>query len=58
MNEVFVWLQNIFLVIIALSFFQILIPSSSMAKYLRYIFSLVILAMILEPMLVFLKIQA
>ena len=58
MNEVFIWLQNIFLVIITLSFFQILIPDSSMAKYLRYIFSLVILAMILEPMFVLLKIQA
>lgn len=50
MNALYVWVQNIFFVIISLSFFQILIPESKMAKYLRFIFSLVILAIILEPL--------
>ena len=57
MEEIYIWIKNIFLVIIALSFFQILIPDSSMAKYLKFIFSLVILAIILEPMIKLLNIQ-
>ena len=49
MAEVYLWAKNILIMIVALSFFQILIPESSMSKYLRFIFSLVILATVLEP---------
>lgn len=51
MTEIYTWISNVFLVILSLSFFQILIPQSSMEKYLKFIFSLVILAVILEPLL-------
>lgn len=51
MTELYTWISNVFLVILALSFFQILIPESSMTRYLKFIFSLVILAVILEPVL-------
>ncbi|MBR5488731.1 MAG: stage III sporulation protein AF [Firmicutes bacterium] len=51
MSDLYVWIRDILVIIISLSFFQILIPDSSMAKYLRYIFSLVILAVILEPVI-------
>lgn len=51
MSELFIWVRNILIIILSLSFFQILIPDSSMAKYLRYIFSLVILSVILEPVI-------
>lgn len=51
MTEIYTWISNVFLVILSLSFFQILIPESSMEKYLKFIFSLVILAVILEPLL-------
>ena len=51
MSDLFIWIRDILIIIISLSFFQILIPDSSMAKYLRYIFSLVILAVILEPVI-------
>lgn len=51
MTEIYMWISNVFLVILSLSFFQILIPQSSMEKYLKFIFSLVILAVILEPLL-------
>jgi stage III sporulation protein AF len=51
MSDLFIWIRDILVIIISLSFFQILIPDSSMAKYLRYIFSLVILAVILEPVI-------
>ena len=50
MTEIYTWIGNVFLVILSLSFFQILIPQSSMEKYLKFIFSLVILAVILEPL--------
>ena len=51
MSDLFIWIRDILVIIISLSFFQILIPDSSMEKYLRYIFSLVILAVILEPVI-------
>ena len=50
MTDIYIWVKNILLIIIALSFFQLLIPESTMEKYLRFIFSLVILATILEPL--------
>ena len=49
MNEIYIWVKDILLVIISLSFFQVLIPNSNLDKYLKFIFSIVILAIILEP---------
>ncbi len=49
MGDIYIWIKDIFLVIISLSFFQFLIPSSKLEKYIKFIFSLVILAIILEP---------
>ena len=46
----FAWVRDIF-IIISLSFFQILLPDSSMEKYLKFVFSLIILAVILEPVI-------
>lgn len=57
MSELYLWVKNILLIIIALSFFQILVPDSAMAKYLRFIFSLVILATILEPLINLVNLQ-
>jgi len=51
LEQLYLWLKDILLVIVALSFFQILIPESSMEKYLKFIFSLVILAAVLEPVI-------
>ena len=45
------WVKDIFLIIISLSFFQILLPNSSLEKYIKFIFSLVILDVILEPVI-------
>ena len=45
------WLKEVFMIIISLSFFRILVPESSMARYLNFIFSLIILAVILEPVI-------
>lgn len=49
MESVFTWVKDVFFIIISLTFFQILIPNSNMTKYLKFIFSLIILAVILEP---------
>ena len=50
-DELMQWVRDIFLIIISLSFFQILLPESSLEKYLKFIFSLLILAFILEPII-------
>ena len=49
----FAWVRDIFLIIISLSFFRILLPESSLEKYLKFIFSLIVLAVILEPVIRF-----
>ena len=55
MEQVYIWVKDIFLVIISLTFFQILIPDSKIDKYIIFIFSLVILAIIAEPVIVLVK---
>jgi len=51
MEQVYTWVKDVFLIIISLTFFQILIPNSNLTKYLKFIFSLIILAVILEPII-------
>ena len=51
MEQIYAWVKDILVIIISLGFFQILIPDSSMAKFLRFIFSLIILAVILDPVI-------
>ena len=50
-DELMLWVRDIFLIIISLSFFHLLLPESSLEKYLKFIFSLIILAVILEPVI-------
>ena len=45
------WVSNLFIIILALSFIEILLPDSSIGKYIRFIFSLVIMATILYPVI-------
>ena len=49
----FTWVEDVFLIIISLSFFQILIPDSTMEKYIKFVFSVIILAVIAEPVINF-----
>lgn len=53
MTNIYIWLKDVLLVIISLSFFQVLIPNSKMEKYIRFIFALIILAIIVEPISIF-----
>lgn len=51
MEQIYIWIKDVFLVIISLSFFQILIPNSRMEKYLRFIFSIIVLSIIASPII-------
>lgn len=51
MTEIINWIKEILMILVTLSFLQFLIPDSSMAKFLRFIYSLVILAVILNPVI-------
>lgn len=57
MEHIYTWVRDIFLIIISLSFFQILIPDSKTEKYLKFIFSMIILAIIAEPVIFLLNRQ-
>lgn len=52
-DNLMLWVRDIFLIIISLSFFRILLPESSLEKYLKFIFSLIVLAVILDPVIRF-----
>ena len=45
------WVSNLFIIILALTFIEMLIPETSMGKYLKFIFSLVIMATIMYPVI-------
>lgn len=54
MTSVYIFIKDIFLIIISISFFEILIPESKISKYIKFIFSMIILVIILEPISLFL----
>lgn len=54
MTSVYIFIKDIFLIIISISFFEILIPESKISKYIKFIFSMIILVIILEPVSLFL----
>ena len=45
------WVKNIFILILALTFIEMLLPDTSMGKYVKFIFALVIMATILYPVI-------
>ena len=45
------WVSSLFIIILALSFIEILLHDSSMGKYVKFVFSLVIMATILYPVI-------
>ncbi len=48
------WVKNVFIIVIAISFVEILLPSGTMKKYIHFIFSLIIMAIILSPIAILL----
>lgn len=49
------WVKNIFVIIVAISFVEILLPQGAMKKYLKFIFSLIIMATILSPLIILME---
>ena len=45
------WVSSLFIMILALSFMEMLLPDSSMGKYIKFIFALAIMAAILYPVI-------
>lgn len=45
------WVCNLFIIILMLTFIEILLPNSSIAKYIKFVFSLIIMAIVLYPVL-------
>lgn len=45
------WVSNLFIIILALTFIEILLPDTSTGKYVKYVFSLIIMATILYPII-------
>ena len=43
------WVRNIFIFILALTFIEMLMPSGATKPYLKYVFSLAIMASIIAP---------
>lgn len=43
------WVRDIFIVVTALCFVEIVLPKGSMRKYLKFIFSVIILGVVLSP---------
>ena len=43
------WVSNLFILITMLTFTEILLPEGSLAKYVKFIFSLVIMTAVIYP---------
>ncbi len=44
------WVRNVFILILALTFVEILLPAGKMQPYIRFVFSLAIMASVLAPL--------
>ncbi len=45
------WVSNLFILIIMLTFTEILLPENSTGKYVKFIFSLVIMTAVIYPII-------
>lgn len=44
------WVRNIFIMVAAISFVELILPAGGMGKYLRFIFSFMILGVVVYPL--------
>jgi stage III sporulation protein AF len=49
------WVKNIFIIVVAVTFLEILLPNGSMSKFLKFVFSLIIMAIILSPLAILME---
>ncbi len=50
MNFILEWVRNVFLIVLAISFLEMLLPGGSMRGYLKFIFSMLLLTVMLYPL--------
>ncbi len=51
------WVSNIFIAVLVISFIEVILPSGNMRKYLKFILSIILLAIILQPLLEYKEIE-
>ena len=49
MSDIKQWVGDLFVIILSITFLEILLPESNMRKYVKFIFSIIIMAVILYP---------
>ncbi len=49
MSAVTIWVREVFIIILSITFLEILLPEGTLKKYVKFIFSIVIMAVILSP---------
>lgn len=51
MNAVNHWIREIFIIILSITFLEIMMPEGNLKKYVKFLFSIVIMAVILNPII-------
>ena len=51
MNVLTTWVREIFIIILSITFLEILLPEGTLKKYVKFIFSIGIMAVILSPLI-------
>jgi len=49
MNQINAWIREIFVLILYITFIEIMLPDGNLAKYVKFIFAIIIMAVILSP---------
>ena len=50
MTNINEWVKEVFMVILSITFVQIMLPAGNLEKYAKFIYSIIILAVILSPL--------
>ena len=51
MNAIMTWVREVFIIILSITFLEIMLPEGTIKKYVKFIFSIVIMAVILSPII-------
>lgn len=53
MSQMSGWVKDVFMIILSLTFMEMLMPEGNITKYVKFIYGIVILAVILSPLIDF-----
>lgn len=51
MNIIKEWVSNLFIIVLTLSFLELLLSETSIGKYIKFVFSLIIMVTIIYPII-------